>query len=120
MEELAAHQREQRAGAVLADVAGVLECLVSGLNGRNLAIAPAERPFTEPTARVSDSLVLLDRFLGCIFRGRPVPLFAPPTAHHADRYSTPFYALHPCQHAINSSAREPTQHLADHSLDDSS
>jgi len=47
VEEFAAHQREQRAGAVLADVAGVLERFVCGLNGRNLAIAPAERPFTD-------------------------------------------------------------------------
>lgn len=47
VEEFAAHQREQRAGAVLTDVAGVLERFVCGLNGRNLNIAPADRPFTD-------------------------------------------------------------------------
>ncbi len=47
VEVFAAQLREQRAGAVLADVAGVLERFVCGLNGRNLNIAPADRPFTD-------------------------------------------------------------------------
>ena len=47
VEAFAAQWREQRAGAVLTDVAGVLERFVCGLNGRNLNIAPAERPYTD-------------------------------------------------------------------------
>lgn len=47
VEAFAAQLREQRAGALLAEVAGVLERFVCGLNGRNLNIAPADRPFTD-------------------------------------------------------------------------
>ena len=47
VEVFAAQLQEQRAGALLADVAGVLERFVCGLNGRNLNIAPADRTFTD-------------------------------------------------------------------------
>ncbi len=47
VEVFAAQLREQRAGAVLTDVAGILERFVCGLNGRNLNIAPADRTYTD-------------------------------------------------------------------------
>jgi hypothetical protein len=47
VEEFAANQREKRAGAVLEDIAGVLERFVCGLNGRTLGIAPADCGFTD-------------------------------------------------------------------------
>ena len=47
VEDFAANQREKRAGAVLEDIAGVLERFVCGLNGRTLGIAPADCGFTD-------------------------------------------------------------------------
>ena len=45
--EFAANMQQQRAGAVLQDVAGVLERFIRGLNGRALTIVRHERCFTD-------------------------------------------------------------------------